>query len=658
MLKHPLATASAGALVVTALVAAPAEAAPVEPVSAAAARLTNTAHLDDLLQEVRPPAAPGHSTYGSAAVELPWTYADRNDDGSYRRVGGGTYDAATNTYGQGAFNTDDVARAAVVYVRDWRQTGSAASREHAEAVLRGLAVFQTTTGPHAGNPVLWMQPDGTLNPSADPVELPDPSDSGPSYWLARTIWAYGEGYAAFRHSDPGFARFLQGRLRLAVRALDRETLRTGAATETADGVRVPGRLIVDDAGASAEAVLGLAAYTEAAPRDAAPRRALAALAGSIERLAATTPQTASWPYGAILPAAASRTSWHAWASQTSAALAAASAALHRPALLRPAVRDTAGFEPDLLAAGGADNLLGPTPSDRTQIAYGVDSRVQGLLAVADRTGSRGVRDLAALQAAWFFGANASGAPVYDRATGVTFDGVQADGTINRNSGAESTIHGLLAMLALDAHPAVRKAAVAVHGLGDRDGLRVVEAETVATTGSVFTPDPASTAESTWSGTGLRLDPGETATFRLGSGVHEVEAVVQQVERGTGTAPVSRWSGGGVRRTLTSTVGAQGITATSGALAPQTIGAVRGDVLTVRAVAGAVRIDALLVRPEVQRVAFSGGPTLLVDAGRGGTATVDRGDRVERYRADGSPAGAVVARSGRVALPRGGFALVR
>ena len=50
-----------------------------------------------------------------------------------------------------------------------------------------------------------MQPDGTLNPSAEPVELPDPSDSGPSYWLARTVWALGEGYAVFRSVDPAFA---------------------------------------------------------------------------------------------------------------------------------------------------------------------------------------------------------------------------------------------------------------------------------------------------------------------------------------------------------------------------------------------------------------------------------------------------------------------
>ena len=51
-----------------------------------------------------------------------------------------------------------------------------------------------------------MQPDGTLNPSADP-DRGSPTRPTPArrYWLARTIWALGEGYAAFRDADPAFA---------------------------------------------------------------------------------------------------------------------------------------------------------------------------------------------------------------------------------------------------------------------------------------------------------------------------------------------------------------------------------------------------------------------------------------------------------------------
>jgi hypothetical protein len=70
-------------------------------------RLTNLAHLDFLGAQVAPPAQVGHTTYQldrRPQVGVLWTYAEHQSDGSFRRVGGGTYDAATNTYGQGAYN--------------------------------------------------------------------------------------------------------------------------------------------------------------------------------------------------------------------------------------------------------------------------------------------------------------------------------------------------------------------------------------------------------------------------------------------------------------------------------------------------------------------------------------------------------------------------
>ena len=101
---------------------------------------------------------------------------------------------------------------------------------------------------------------------------------------------------------------------------------------------------------------------------------------------------------------------------------------------------------------GADNGWQPSPTDRTQIAYGADSRIQSLLAVADASGRPGLRRLAGVAATCYFGNNAAGAVVYDAATGRTFDGVSSDGVVNQNSGAESTIHGLLSMIALEGAP--------------------------------------------------------------------------------------------------------------------------------------------------------------------------------------------------------------
>jgi hypothetical protein len=588
------------------------------PAAARTAALTNLAHLDFLLDEVSPAAVDGHTTYRLAEepdLLAPWTYADARETG-FQRIGGGTFDPATGEYSQGAFNTDDISRAAVVYLRHYRQTGSRDSRTKAYQLLRAVAYLQTTSGPNRGRSVLWMQADGALNPSAEPVELPDPSDSGPSYWQARTLWALGEGYAAFRTSDPAFARFLADRLRLSVAALDRDVLSRYGKYRVADGRRVPAWLIVNGADATAEAVLGLAAYSRVARGDSSARRALARFAEGIAAMAEGGRQ--QWPYGAILPWAESRSMWHAWSSQTGAALAIAADALHRPRLARPAIAEATTFDPTLLTAGGADNGWLPTPTERVQIAYGVDSRVQSLLAVADTTRTPLAAQLAGLHAAWFFGANRAGEPMYDPATGVTFDGLEADGRINRNSGAESTIHGLLTMLALDAHPKVRARATTLTGLGERDGLRVVQAEDGQTTGTVVTPESAWTGESSWNGDLVRLERGQRLTLDLGglSGPAVVEPVSWLDERGIAR---SRWSQGTDRLgELRHRVGAQGITEVPGALLPQRLAVVRGgDPVTATATRGTVQLDALLVRPLLSRAEFTGDRTVVLLASAGG-----------------------------------------
>jgi hypothetical protein len=572
--------------------------------------LTNLEHLNFLLDEVSPGPVPGHTTYrltSEPELVMPWTYADARPGGTFERVGGGQFDPATGDWGQGAFNADDTTRAAVVYLRHWRQTGERASRRTAYELLRSVAYHQTISGPNAGNVVLWMQPDGELNPSPEPVELPDPSDSDASYWLARTIWALGEGYAAFRGSDPVFARFLQARLQLAVRAVERQVLDSYPRYRIADGRRVPSWLIVNGADATAEAVLGLAAYVDAAPGDRSARRALRQLSEGIAAM--SRGHRDSWPYDAILPWAKSPSLWHAWASQMSAALAGASDVLRERSLLRPAVREAENFEPTLITSTGPDNGWLPAPIDKVQIAYGVDSRVQSLVAVAAATGSARTERLAGITAGWFFGANLAGEPTYNPDTGVTFDGVQPDGSVNRNSGAESTIHGLLSMLALDENRRIRRIAKNTTSIVRRDGLRVIEGESATGGGAVVTPASAWTGEAQFSGGKyLRLPRGQRASIALPNTGQPwvVEAVVWTPEFGRN---VTRWSAGGrALGTVTHRVGAQGISEAPGALLPRTLGRVipagttRLDVLAVQ---GEIWLDALLVRPVTSRAVFDG-----------------------------------------------------
>ena len=361
--------------------------------------------------------------------------------------------------------------------------------------------------------------------------------------------------------------------------------------------------------------------------------------------------------------------WHAWGSQMPAALAEASEVLDDESLLSRRVRDSPSFTPTLLTAGGPDNGWLPTPTDRVQIAYGADSRVQSLLAVADASASSGFAELAAMQAAWFFGANRAGEAMYDPATGVTFDGLEADGRINRNSGAESTIHGLFTMLALDAHPDLAARATSVADVADRHGLTVVEAEdATSTTGEVVTPPAAWTGESLYSGSTLVLERWQRATWNLGA--DDVRRIVEPVawipEEGAGRS--IWWAdrlGGGV---LDPRGEPQGITAVPGMLLPRPLqldAAASASQVSTAVVQGTVTLDALLVRPVVSRLHLEGpgGGTELVHSAARSTQRVGvgfdgRASDVRVYDGDGrliderQAGGATTVR-----IPSGGFAVV-
>jgi hypothetical protein len=639
-------------------------------------RLTNLAHLDWLSVPVTPPAQADHTTYRlgeEPAVGVLWTYAEPNPDGSFRPVGGGTYDPVTDTWGQGAYNADDVSRAAVVYLRDWRATGSDTSRESAYEMLRGLTYLQTASGPNAGNVVLWMQPDGTLNPSAEPVELPDPSDSDASYWLARTIWALGEGYAAFRQADPAFAGFLRERLELAIGAVDRQVLDAYGEHLQIDGRPAPAWLIADGADASAEAVLGLSAYVGAGG-SAAARTALVRLSEGIAELSGGDAR--SWPMGAIRPWALSRSMWHGWGGQMPAALARASVALGDRGLGQGAVRDSFTFDPWLLTSGGPDNGRMPTRGDASQIAYGADSRLQSLFATADATGTEAALGLAGVVGAWYFGANPAGEPMYDPATGVTYDGISGSGTVNHNSGAESTIHGLLSMIALDQHPAVARAAQTAD-IVDRLGTLTVEAEDGAMSGDAAATVPPAlwTGESLFSGTGYAaLGSGGATTLTLPT--HPRSLLLPVFDLRPGSAAVTTFRAGHrvLGRVASGAIGAQGDSPAPGALLPVTLpgtlpaGATVVSATTRTRAGDPAALDAVMVEPLVSRLVLGGdghGTALL----RSASTTSERTQvlvpgtgvaRVRLFDGRGRLVGSSFTRAGtvRLTVPAGGFALVR
>ncbi|MGH3087522.1 MAG: hypothetical protein ACRDSJ_09425, partial [Rubrobacteraceae bacterium] len=360
----------------------------------------------------------------------------------------------------------------------------------------------------------------------------------------------------------------------------------------------------------------LSAYVRSGGGDERARQDLDRLAEGIAMM--REEEVEGWPFGAILPWAQSRSLWHGWADQMSGALAEAGTVLDDGSFVSTAVGEAGTFTPHVLAQGGAEQSWAPAPVDKSQIAYAQDATLQNLLAVAEATGRDSFRQLAGVAGAWYFGNNRSGARMYDPATGRTFDGLEADGRINRNSGAESTIHGLLSMLALDANPDVREMSLRAER-EDHLTWQTVEAEDGELKGKarVVEPESAWTGESQWSGGAyVELGPGGRVVAEADlpeKGRYRLLPVFdrQQIEeRAAGTRhKIGRSPFGIVRH---GGAGEQGVSAAPGYLDIANLGSKKtfgpGEVEILSAYVGdgrPARLDALLVQPEIERLLLSG-----------------------------------------------------
>ena len=377
----------------------------------------------------------------------------------------------------------------------------------------------------------------------------------------------------------------------------------------------------------------------------------------------------------MLPWALSRGNWHAWASQMPAALAAAGDVLGDASFTEVAARDSGTFDPWLLTSGGPDNGRLPTRTDTTQIAYGVDSRLQSLLATADVTGRTGPATAGRDRRCLVLRRQRVG-PACLRPGQRTHRRrhQRQTGGPNLNCGAESTIHGLLSMLALDAHPAVAQAAQQVARIEDRLGTRTLQVEDAALTGDAHPVVPPSmwTGESLFGGTGYAaLGDGGSATVAIGRGGPRLVLPVVDLQPGSSAVTTFRVDDTVLGSVASGDIGEIGDSPAPGALLPVTLSVGDGAVHATTSASGGdvARLDALMVEPLVSRLVLSGGDhgTVLLRSAATSTSQVSvavpGGGAVTIEQYDGS--GRLVAESTTgasqkvtVAVLAGGFSVAR
>jgi hypothetical protein len=128
-------------------------------------------------------------------------------------------------------------------------------------------------------------------------------------------------------------------------------------------------------------------------------------------------------------------------------------------MIASAEREAKGWYSRLLIQGFLKEMDVAAPEKKLeyeQIAYSVRPMIVGLIRLYEATGTTEYLKMAGLAGSWFFGNNAAHEQMYDPVTGRGYDGIKDSVTINKNSGAESTIEALHSLVELERYPVAMK----------------------------------------------------------------------------------------------------------------------------------------------------------------------------------------------------------
>jgi len=356
--------------------------------------------------------------------------------------------AWVDAHSEGIACVDDVARAAVVYLRHFEITDDSISLKRARKLLDFCLFMQAEDGQFYN----FIYADYSINREGDT------SFKSFGWWAARGVWALGEGYRVFHELDASYANLLKKHIRKTYVHID-TLLAHYPEVEDFDGFKAPKWLLYNSAAdATSELMLGLAAFARVSA-DPTVRDYLKTFAMGLIEMQSGDKDT--FPYGVFL-------SWknvrHGWGNSQTQALAQAGKVLQDQEIQQAAVREAGSFYPYWIEQGFPrelefvfeDTIRAKKVTQFDQIAYAIRPAVVGSLMLYELTQEERFAELAGELATWFFGNNPANQKMYDPETGRCFDGILSESAINRNSGAESTIEALYSILEVEANPIARR----------------------------------------------------------------------------------------------------------------------------------------------------------------------------------------------------------
>jgi hypothetical protein len=345
--------------------------------------------------------------------------------------------------GEGLACVDDVARAAIVYLWQYERSGDPELLELARASLEFVRYMQAEDGEFYN--FVW---DRELNIN----ETGGTSYKSLTWWAMRGLWALGEGVRVFDTVDPAYADELAEAYLRTEAALGATLGNYGQYTEL-HGFEIPAWIPFGESTVASIGLLGLAAYHEARPNPATAE----IITGIADGIAAYRPGDHHLYPFKMHPARSNAPGyWHTWGAHMTHALVVAGMTLERDDWIQSAAESAESFLLRQLAFERFRHI-GVVPDRLEQIAYGTNMLVLTYMALYEATGDERYARYGGLAASWYFHNNMAGVQMYHPDSGRVFDGINgpASWRVNRNAGAESTIEGLMSMIAVADAPAAR-----------------------------------------------------------------------------------------------------------------------------------------------------------------------------------------------------------
>jgi hypothetical protein len=344
---------------------------------------------------------------------------------------------------EGIACVDDVARAAVVYLRSYELRHDTSSLTSARSLLRFVMSMQADDG----NFYNFVRHDCSINRDGKT------SFKSFGWWAGRGVWAMSLGYRLMKDVDSQFAGDLKRCIERSLPHVEPLIAQYGQTRKTAR-FQLPTWLLYESgADATTELMLGLIEFYRAT-NDRHVEACIRKLADGLMVMQDGDMRT--FPFGAHR---SWETMWHSWGNSQSHVLAYAGSVLRDKKMIASAEKEAKGFYTRLLTDGMLKEWDFAKPQKKSvyeQIAYGIRPMTLGLLRLYDATNNKVYLKMAGLAASWLFGNNVLHESMYDSTTGRCFDGINDSTGLNRNSGAESTIEALYTLLEIEQYPLAKR----------------------------------------------------------------------------------------------------------------------------------------------------------------------------------------------------------